>query len=131
MGWNTPDELAYSETDEWVRIEDGIATIGITDFAQDQLSNVVFVELPEIGEVLARGDTFGAVESVKAAADLNAPISGEITSVNGSLENEPEMLNSTPFGDAWIIMVKVSDPSELEFLMDSNKYAQYCETRTH
>jgi len=131
MSWNTPDDLKYTETDEWVRMEDGTATVGISDYAQDQLSDVVFVELPTVGDALARGDTFGAVESVKAAAEINMPLSGTITNVNSVLDDQPEMVNRDPFGEAWIIRVKVAKLSELEHLMDKDAYEQHCERRAH
>ena len=129
MSWKTPNELKYTKTDEWVRVEGVKATVGITDYAQDQLSDVVFVELPSPGDVLDQGDGFGTVESVKAAADLNMPVGGEITEVNEALESEPEFVNSDPFGDGWIVRFKIADPSELMGLMDSSAYSQYCEKR--
>lgn len=129
MSWKTPNELKYTETDEWVRVEGVKATVGITDYAQDQLSDVVFVELPSPGDVLDQGDGFGTVESVKAAADLNMPVGGEITEVNEALESEPEFVNSDPFGDGWIVRFKIADPSQLMGLMDSSAYSQYCEKR--
>ena len=123
-----PKELRYLETHEWVRNEgDGIATIGITDHAQDSLGDVVFVELPEVGTVLAAGDESAVVESVKAASDIYAPVSGEVIAVNEQLEDEPETVNGSPYGDGWFYKVKMSDPSELEGLLDAEGYQEVAE----
>ncbi|MGD9660102.1 MAG: glycine cleavage system protein GcvH [Porticoccaceae bacterium] len=123
-----PKELKYLETHEWVRNEgDGIATIGITDHAQDSLGDVVFVELPEVGTVLAAGDESAVVESVKAASDIYAPVSGEVIAINGQLEDEPETVNGSPYGDGWFYKVKMSDPSELEGLLDAEGYQEVAE----
>lgn len=127
--WNTPADLKYAQTDEWVRIEGDTATIGISDYAQDSLNDIVFVELPEVGAKLAKGEPFGVVESVKAASDLNAPVSGTVTAVNNDLEDQPELINSDPYGKAWIIKIKVDNASEADSLMDSVAYNTYCETR--
>jgi glycine cleavage system H protein len=127
--WNTPADLKYAQTDEWVRIEGDTATIGISDYAQDSLNDIVFVELPEVGAKLAKGEPFGVVESVKAASDLNAPVSGTVTAVNNDLEDQPELINSDPYGKAWIIKIKVDNASEADALMDSVAYNTYCETR--
>ena len=129
MSWNTPENLKYTETDEWILLDGNIGTAGITDYAQGQLSDVVFVELPNVGDMLAVGDSFGTVESVKAAALLNMPVSGEITKVNRLLENRPEILNSDPFGEAWVIKFTVSDPPEMHSLMNSSQYIEYCKRR--
>ncbi|MEE4112946.1 MAG: glycine cleavage system protein GcvH [Desulfobacteraceae bacterium] len=128
----TPEDLKYTKNDEWVRVEGGIGTVGITDFAQDQLSDIVYVEV-----VLAEGDTAGAgdscatVESVKAAADVYLPVSGTVTAVNEDLADTPEKVNSDPYGDAWMVKVELSDPSELDGLMDAAAYTSYCEGRDH
>ena len=129
MSWNTPENLKYTETDEWILLDGNRCTAGITDYAQDQLSDVVFVELPNVGDMLAVGDSFGTVESVKAAAVLNMPVSGEITKVNRLLENRPEILNSDPFGEAWVIKFIVSDLTEMNSLMNSSQYTEYCKRR--
>ena len=121
MGY--PDDLRYSKEHEWVRVEDGRATIGITSFAADELGDIVFVELPEVGNELKQFATFGVVESVKAVSDLYAPVSGTVTEVNEALRDRPELLNSDPFGEGWIARVELADPSELDGLMDAEAYA--------
>ena len=118
-----PDELAYSKEHEWVRVDGSRATIGITSFAADELGDIVFVELPEVGTSLAQFATFGVVESVKAVSDLYAPISGAVVEVNESLRDTPELLNSDPFGGGWIAIVELPDASELDRLMDAAAYA--------
>lgn len=120
-----PDDLRYSKEHEWVRVEDGDrATIGITSFAADELGDIVFVELPEVGATLTQFSSFGVVESVKAVSDLYAPVSGEVTEVNDTLRDAPERLNSDPFGDGWIARVTLSDPAEVDGLMDAAGYAE-------
>lgn len=120
----TPDELRYTDNDEWIRIEDSLGTMGITDYAQDQLSDIVFVEfLVDIGEMVDQGDTVATIESVKAAADIYAPVSGTIKSINEDLADSPELINSDPYGDAWLVKLEVSDPSELDDLYDADSYA--------
>jgi glycine cleavage system H protein len=118
-----PDDLRYSREHEWVRTEDGTATIGITSFAADELGDIVFVELPEVGSTLTQFGTFGVVESVKAVSDLYAPIGGDVVEVNETLRDAPELLNSDPFGEGWIAKVAPSDPSEIDALMDAEAYA--------
>lgn len=127
--WNTPEGYKYSETDEWVKVEGGEALIGISDYAQDLLSDLVYVELPEVGDSFDKGDSFGVVESVKAASDVNMPVSGEVVAVNEALEDAPETINSDPYGEGWILRIKLSDPSELDGLRDAANYAAYCEER--
>ena len=127
--WKTPADLKYAKTDEWVRIEGDTVTIGISDYAQDSLNDIVFIELPEVGAKLAKGESFGVVESVKAASDLNAPVSGTVTGVNSDLEDTPELMNTDPYGKAWIVKIKVNDASEANDLMDSAAYDTYCENR--
>jgi glycine cleavage system H protein len=122
---NIPADLKYTKEDEWIRVDGDEATVGITDYAQDSLSDIVYLELPDVGDSLAIGDTFGVVESVKAAADLYMPLSGEITAVNDTLIDAPETVNSDPFGDAWMIRLKMSDPSQLDDLMDAAAYTEY------
>ena len=122
-----PDELKYTEEHEWVLIEDDLVTVGITDFAQDQLGDVVFVELPQVGDTLEMGKNFGVVESVKAVSDVYAPVSGEVVEVNEELPDEPELLNSSPYEDGWMIKIKLSDPDELDELMDSSSYQEFVE----
>ncbi len=114
-------ELKYSDKHVWVRVEDEYAYIGITDFAQDQLGEILFVEMPEVEDTLSIGDEFGVVESSKVASDLIAPISGEVVEINEKLEDEPEYINEDPY-DAWIVKVKIDDEDELESLLDSGSY---------
>ncbi len=118
-----PDDLRYSKEHEWVRVEESHATIGITSFAADELGDIVFVELPEVGSSLAQFGTFGVVESVKAVSDLFSPVSGTVAEVNEALRETPELLNSDPFGEGWIARVELSDSSELDGLMDAAAYA--------
>lgn len=119
----TPAELKYTDNDEWIRVEGDIATMGVTDYAQDQLSDVVFVEIVVLeGDQLEKGATCAVVESVKAAADIYMPVSGKITAINEALIEGPELINQDPFGEAWIIKIKMSNPDELEGLMDADTY---------
>ena len=118
-----PDDLRYSKEHEWVRADDGNATIGITSFAADELGDIVFIELPEPGTTLTQFGTFGVIESVKAVSDLYAPISGEVLEINEALRDAPELLNSDPFGDGWIARLRPADPAEVDALMDADAYA--------
>lgn len=127
---NIPDDLLYSEEDEWVRVEGDEAALGITDYAQDELSDIVYVELPDEGQTFQAGDSFGVVESVKAASDLYMPISGEVVAVNDALPDAPEILNSDPYGQGWMVRVKIADPGELEGLLDPAAYSAYCDERS-
>lgn len=127
--WNTPADLKYAKTDEWLRIEGSEATIGISDYAQDQLNDIVFVELPEVGDSFSRGQAFGVVESVKAASDINLPIGGTVIAVNNALESEPELINADPYGKGWIVKVNFTDAGEADGLLDAAAYDAYCETR--
>lgn len=122
---NVPENLKYTEHDEWVRVEDDIATIGITDYAQDELGEIVFVELPEVGDTLEAGDGIGVVESVKAVSDVYTPVSGEITAVNEPLPDDPSQVNSSPFEDGWLVKIKISDAAPLDGLMDAEAYTKY------
>lgn len=117
--------LYYSESHEFVKVEGNIASIGITDYAQQALGNIVYVDLPDVDDELEAGDDFGAVESVKAASDLSTPVSGTVVEVNEALEDTPELINQDAF-DAWIIKVELSDTSELDNLMDAKKYEEFC-----
>ncbi|CAJ1928991.1 unnamed protein product [Sphenostylis stenocarpa] len=121
------DGLKYAESHEWVKHEGSVATIGITDHAQDHLGEVVYVELPESGRAVSKNSGFGAVESVKATSDINSPISGEIVEVNKKLTETPGLVNSSPYEDGWMIKVKPSDPSELESLLGPKEYTKFCE----
>src|SRR5229473_1261804 len=117
-----PAGLKYSKEHEWVATEDSVATVGITDFAQDQLGEIVYVELPAIGDKISKDDPFGVVESVKAVSDIYAPVSGTVVEVNSELPESPEVINEDPYGDGWLIKVRISDLSELEDLMDGEEY---------
>lgn len=117
-----PADLRYTTEDEWVRPDQGEATIGISDFAQDQLGDVVYVELPEVGRSLARGEAFGLIESVKAVSDLFSPVGGEVTARNDVLIEHPELANSAPYGEGWMIRVRMGDPTELDTLLTADAY---------
>lgn len=125
--FNTPDNLLYQESDEWLLVEGETGTIGITDYAQDALNDIVFVELPEVGDTFEKGADFGTVESVKAAAELKMPVAGEVIAVNEALEDSPEIINGSPYEDGWIIKVKLTGTPEN--LMDATAYDAFCETR--
>ena len=119
------NELRYSEEHEWVGVEGNVATVGITDFAQEQLGDVVFVELPEVGTEVSAGEQVAVVESVKAASEVYAPVSGEIVEVNDAIVEEPAGVNGDAEGDGWFFKIKLSDPSELDDLMDAKAYAAF------
>lgn len=124
----TLSELKYASSHEWARLEeDGTVTVGISDHAQEALGDVVFVELPEVGMVLAAGDNSGVVESVKAASDIYAPIGGEVIEINGQLEDEPEVVNSDPYHDGWFFKLQPADIDELEALLSPESYQQQCD----
>jgi len=126
----TPKDLKYTKTDEWIKVEGDEATIGITDFAQDQLSDIVYVELlVEEDDSTAKGSGIATIESVKAAADVNSPASGTVTAINEELEDTPELLNNDPFEAGWIIKITLDDPSELDGLMSAEEYEAYNEER--
>jgi glycine cleavage system H protein len=120
---NIPSDLKYTTNDEWIRTEDGTGTVGITDHAQEQLSDIVFVEIVvSEGEMVKKGDTCATIESVKAAADVYMPVSGKVIGINESLPDTPELINSDPYGDAWLVKVELSDPAEAETLLDAGAY---------
>jgi glycine cleavage system H protein len=120
---NHPKDLKYSKTDEWVRVEGDEAVIGITDYAQDQLGDIVYVELPwDAGSSVKHEEKFGDIESVKATSELISPISGEVVKVNEKLKDQPELINDSPYEDGWMLVVKLSDKSELDNLMDADQY---------
>jgi glycine cleavage system H protein len=125
-----PKEYRYTEEHEWVHVSEGVATIGITEHAQDQLGDVVYVELPDVESQVEASQSFGTVESVKAVSDIYAPVSGEVIKVNESLVDKPEKINSDPHGTAWLIKVRMSDPSQIESLMTAEKYQQYIAAET-
>jgi glycine cleavage system H protein len=122
-----PSELKFLSSHEWVLVEDNIATIGISDHAQELLGDLVYVELPEVGSVLAAGDSVGVVESVKAASDTYAPVSGEVVEINEELEGAPDKINNDPYGDGWMYKVSLEDPEEVEGLLDAEAYAESIE----
>jgi len=119
---NFPDDVGYSESHEWVKAGGETAKLGITDYAQDQLGDIVFVELPEVGDSFAKGEEFGTVESVKAVSELYMPVSGEVVAINEALEDAPELVNNTPYTEGWMDEVKLDEKSELDALMDKNAY---------
>jgi glycine cleavage system H protein len=125
-----PEDLKYSKTHEWVRIDGDTAAVGITHHAQDTLGDITFVELPKVGASLKKEGEAGVIESVKAASDLISPVSGEVASVNGALESKPEAINNDPYGSGWLYTVKLSDPSEADELMDAADYAKFLETES-
>ena len=124
---NFPEEFKYTEDHEWVLVEDDIVTVGITDFAQDQLGDIVFIELPEVGDTLEVGKTFGVVESVKAVSDVYAPVSGEVVEINEELPDEPEALNNSPYEAGWMVKIKLADTATLDSLMDVSTYQEFVE----
>lgn len=123
---NVMEDRRYAESHEWVKIDGDIATIGISDYAQHALGDIVYVDMPEVGDEMTAGDVFGAVESVKAASDLICPVSGEVVEINEALEDSPELVNADAF-ENWIIKVKISDPAEVEALLDAAAYTELCE----
>jgi glycine cleavage system H protein len=122
-----PQEFLYTKEHEWIRVDEKIGTIGITDYAQKELGDIVYVELPKPGEHVAANESFGTVESVKAVSEVYSPVSGEVAAVNTKLQNNPEMLNSDPHGEAWLVQVRLSDRSEIEKLMTAEEYEAYIE----
>jgi glycine cleavage system H protein len=119
-----PPGFRYSKEHEWVAAEETVATVGITDHAQEQLGEIVYIELPSVGEKVSKDDPFGVVESVKAVSDIYAPVSGTVLEVNEDLAESPEVVNEDPYGDGWLIKVRVSDPADLDDLMDNEEYEQ-------
>lgn len=126
-----PEELKYTKEHEWARVEGDRARVGITDYAQGELGDVVFVELPKVGARLRQMQAFGVVESVKAVSDLFAPLSGEVVEVNAALAERPELVNQDPYGAGWMIVIALADPKELDNLLDSRQYQQYLSESTH
>jgi len=126
---NIPADLRYTKDDEWVRVDGEEATVGVTDYAQDALSDIVYLELPGVGDFFGVGETFGVVESVKAASDLYMPVSGDVVAVNDALVDNPELINQDPYGEAWMIKIKMSEPGQLDDLMDAEAYRKYSEER--
>jgi glycine cleavage system H protein len=127
-GWKTLPDLKYAKTDEWLKLDGSAATIGLSDYAQDALNDIVFVELPKVGATVTAGEAFGTVESVKAASDLVSPVSGTVTAVNTDLESSPEQINSDPYG-SWIVQIAVTDGSGADDLLDAAAYDAWCASR--
>jgi len=124
---NIPVDLLYTKDHEWIRVEDGIGVIGITDFAQSQLGDIVFIEIETVGETLQKGETFGTIEAVKTVSDLFIPVSGEVIEANPMLENSSALINSDPYGEGWLIKVKITDAAELSGLMSAEEYKSICQ----
>jgi len=122
MTYETPDDRRYLESHEWVTTGDGTAQVGISDFAQDELGDIVFVELPEVDEEVSREEAFGVIESIKAVSDLYAPVSGTVTAVNDRLEQEPELVNDAPYEDGWMLELELADEGELDALLSADDY---------
>ncbi|MEE2677509.1 MAG: glycine cleavage system protein GcvH [Myxococcota bacterium] len=123
------EEMNYTRSDEWVRLEGSRATVGISDYAQHQLGDIVFVELPESGTELAAGEAFGVVESVKAVSDLYAPVAGKVVEVNESLSDSPEQINASAYGEGWLLVLECADPSQVEGLLDAEAYRAHVAQR--
>jgi glycine cleavage system H protein len=123
----TPSDLRYARTHEWARRDGDVVRVGVTDYAQEQLGDIVFLELPEAGQAVTAGEAFGVVESVKAVDDLHAPVSGEIAEVNGEVLDQPEVVNEDPYGQGWMVAIRPSGAAELEALMDAAAYRKHCE----
>ena len=119
---NFPDDIRYAKSHEWARLEGDLVKVGISDYAQDQLGDIVFVEMPEVGDTFAQGEEFGTVESVKAVSELYMPVGGEIAAVNSPLEDAPELVNNTPYSEGWMIEIKPDDPAQLDGLMNKDDY---------
>lgn len=124
---NVPDELLYTKEHEWIRIEDNLGTIGITDYAQDALGDVTFVELPKIGDSIRQFEAFASVESVKAVSDVYAPVSGKIIKINEGLLKLPELINQSPYREGWMVVIEIADEKEKEDLMSASEYRKYLE----
>jgi glycine cleavage system H protein len=123
--YDIPENLRYSREDEWTNLEEGNVTVGITDYAQSELGDIVFVELPEVGRTVEKGDVFGVIESVKAVSDLMAPISGEVVEVNADLAERPEQVNEDCYGDGWMIVIAPEDIGEIDGLLDAKAYREH------
>jgi glycine cleavage system H protein len=125
-----PDDLHYSKDHEWVRVEGNIAVVGITDYAQDSLGDVVYIELPKVGDEFAANESFGSVESVKAVSEVFSPVSGEVVGINETLNDEPEKVNQDPYGQGWMIRVQISNPGEVDSLLTAAEYEDFTKAET-
>ena len=130
MGFEIPDELHYTTDDEWVLPEYDTVTVGVTDFAQQQLGDIVYVELPAVGDRVAEGTAFGVIESVKAVSDLSAPVTGEVVAINEDLLDHPEIINEECYGDGWIVKIKLANEDEIESLLDADRYRKLVSERS-
>jgi glycine cleavage system H protein len=130
LDFEVPDELHYTVDDEWVLAEDDAVTLGVTDFAQQQLGDIVYVELPTVGDQVVAGEAFGVIESVKAVSDLNAPVAGEVVAINEDLIDQPEIINEECYGTGWIIKLKPSDADEIDSLLDADGYRKLVSKRS-
>ena len=119
---NFPSNIKYTSEHEWIRVEGNEAYVGITDYAQSELGEIVFIDVPTVGETVGQGEVFGSVEAVKTVSDLNMPVSGEVLEINGALDAQPELVNNDPYGEGWIIRISVKDAAELDNLMDAAAY---------
>ena len=128
--YDIPNDLLFSSEDEWARVENGRVVVGITDYAQQQLGDIVYVDLPKVGASFNQGDPFGAVESVKAVSDLNAPVSGEVIEINADLADRPEVVNADCYGDGWMIVFARSEPGDTGALLDADRYRKHVEERS-
>lgn len=126
-----PKDLRYTKTHEWVRLDGDVATIGVSDYAQTELGDITFIELPDIGDSLSQNQPFGVVESVKAASDVYAPVDGEVVERNDAVVDEPELVNASPYDQAWLIKVKLNDPAQVEALMEAEAYDDFAAAATH
>jgi len=127
---NIPENLKYTETHEWVKVDGNVATVGITDFAQQQMTDIVYVELPEVGREISKGDVIATIESVKSAEDVYSPLTGKIVEVNEELSSTPEKINESPY-EAWIVKIEISNPDELNSLLDASAYREVVEKESH
>lgn len=128
---NFPADLKYAKSDEWIRVEGDTASLGVSDFAQSELSDVVYVEMPSVGDAFTAGQSFGSVESVKAASDIYFPVAGAVIAINDELTTKPELINSDPYGSGWIVKIKITNAGNLSALMDAAAYEKFCEERKH
>ncbi len=127
----SPTDLKFTESHEWIRVDDDNATIGISDYAQSELGDITYLELPEVGSSISAGEPFGVVESVKAASDIYSPLDGEVLERNDDVVDAPEAINASPYGDAWLIKVRVTDATQIESLMDSGEYDTFAASAAH